>query len=494
MTRATAFDEPAPDPFKTLQTFQANGTAHRFHSLPALAGAGLDVSRLPVSIRLVLESLLRNCDGKRVAEHAVRSLATWKAKAARTEEIPFVVARIVLQDFTGVPLLVDLAAMRSAVARTGQEPEDHRAPGPGGSGRRPFRPGGLLRGAPRRLRRTSRSSSPQPRALPVPEVGHAGLRDVQGRPPGIGIVHQVNLEFLAKGLLRRGRRLLPGHARRHRLAHHDDQRPRHRRLGRRRHRGRGGHARPARLFPDPRRRRRPPHRRAARGRDGDRPRPHGDAASAQGEGRRQVRRILRAGRRRASRGGPRDDRQHGPRIRRHDGILPDRRRMHGLPAATGRSPEHVALYEAYYKAQGLWGVPKKGEIDYSQDIELDLGSVVPSVAGPKRPQDRIELPNLKREFVGSFSARGGERVREKGRGFRSRHRSTWAERPRLGQATGRARQRADRRHHELHQHLQPLRHAGRRPPGEEGGGAGAQVSAPPSSRRSRPARGSSPTT
>ena len=110
------------DPFATLQTFEADGAARRFHSLPALSKAGLDVSRLPVSIRLVLESLLRNCDGKRVTEHAVRALASWQAKAPRTEEIPFVVARIVLQDFTGVPLLVDLAAMRSAVARHGQEP------------------------------------------------------------------------------------------------------------------------------------------------------------------------------------------------------------------------------------------------------------------------------------------------------------------------------------------------------------------------------------
>src|SRR5450432_3032972 len=107
----------------TLQSFSANGKDHAFHSLPALAKAGLDVSRLPISIRLVLESLVRNCDGKRVSEHAVRALATWKAKAERTEEIPFVVARIVLQDFTGVPLLVDLAAMRSAVARTGKSPK-----------------------------------------------------------------------------------------------------------------------------------------------------------------------------------------------------------------------------------------------------------------------------------------------------------------------------------------------------------------------------------
>ena len=112
-----------PNPFNTLQTFSANGASHQFYSLPALEKAGFKVSRLPVSIRLVLESLLRNCDGKRVAEPAIRDLAGWGAKAPRTEEIPFVVARIVLQDFTGVPLLVDLAAMRAAVARMGKNPK-----------------------------------------------------------------------------------------------------------------------------------------------------------------------------------------------------------------------------------------------------------------------------------------------------------------------------------------------------------------------------------
>ena len=81
------------------------------------------ISRLPVSIRLVLESVLRNCDGKKVSEANVRELANWKATGTRTAEIPFVVARIVLQDFTGVPLLVDLAAMRSAVARLGKNPK-----------------------------------------------------------------------------------------------------------------------------------------------------------------------------------------------------------------------------------------------------------------------------------------------------------------------------------------------------------------------------------
>src|SRR5256885_14905216 len=105
--------------FDTLRSFPlASGKTGKFYSLPALERAGVGrVSRLPVSIRLVLESVLRNCDGKKVSESNVQALANWSPNAQRTEEIPFVVARIVLQDFTGVPLLVDLAAMRSAVAR-----------------------------------------------------------------------------------------------------------------------------------------------------------------------------------------------------------------------------------------------------------------------------------------------------------------------------------------------------------------------------------------
>src|SRR6266436_296418 len=111
--------------FNTLQSFDlGNGQQGAFCSLPQLEKAGIGpVSTLPVSIRLVLESVLRNCDGKRVSEQNVRALANWKANEPRTEEIPFVVARIVLQDFTGVPLLVDLAAMRSAVAKLGKNPK-----------------------------------------------------------------------------------------------------------------------------------------------------------------------------------------------------------------------------------------------------------------------------------------------------------------------------------------------------------------------------------
>src|SRR5665213_72991 len=111
--------------YDTLRTFTlASGATARFYSLPALEAAGIGkVSRLPVSIRIVLESVLRNCDGKKVTEVHVRQLAAWKPSAVRTDEIPFVVARILLQDFTGVPLLADLAAMRGIAHRMGHDPK-----------------------------------------------------------------------------------------------------------------------------------------------------------------------------------------------------------------------------------------------------------------------------------------------------------------------------------------------------------------------------------
>ena len=122
--------------FGSLQSFDAgNGKSGLLYSLPALEQAGVGpISRLPVSIRLVLESVLRHADGKRVTEQNIKALAQWQPATPRTEEIPFVVARIVLQDFTGVPLLVDLAAMRSAVARLGRTHFQKSHPEPG----RPF--------------------------------------------------------------------------------------------------------------------------------------------------------------------------------------------------------------------------------------------------------------------------------------------------------------------------------------------------------------------
>ena len=110
------------DPFHARQPYAlSSGGSGTLYSLAALEKAGLGkISRLPVSIRIVLESVLRNCDGKKVTEEHVRQLAAWKPVAERVDEIPFVVARVVLQDFTGVPLLADLAAMRSVAKAMGR--------------------------------------------------------------------------------------------------------------------------------------------------------------------------------------------------------------------------------------------------------------------------------------------------------------------------------------------------------------------------------------
>jgi aconitate hydratase len=114
----------AHDTFNTLAQFNpAPGKSGSFYSLPALAKKFPNVSRLPVSIRIVLEAVLRNCDGKKVTEAHIEQLANWQPNARRVDEIPFIVARVVLQDFTGVPLLADLAAMRSVADKLGKSPK-----------------------------------------------------------------------------------------------------------------------------------------------------------------------------------------------------------------------------------------------------------------------------------------------------------------------------------------------------------------------------------
>src|ERR1017187_9960174 len=189
--------------FGTLQEFDlGNGKQGKFYSLPALEKAGVGpVSKLPVSIRLVLESVLRNCDGKKVSEANVKELANWKANETRTAEIPFVVARIVLQDFTGVPLLVDLAAMRSAVQKLGKNPKIIE----------PLVPVDLVvdhsvqvdfAGNADALRKNlDLEFSRNRERYQFLKWGMQAFETFKVVPPGIGIVHQVNLEYLAKGVL-----------------------------------------------------------------------------------------------------------------------------------------------------------------------------------------------------------------------------------------------------------------------------------------------------
>src|SRR6476646_8445591 len=189
--------------FNTLREFDAGqGRKGAFHSLPELEKQGVGkISRLPISIRIVLESVLRNCDGKKVRRKDVETLAKWNAKKPANEEIPFVVARIVLQDFTGVPLVVDLAAMRSAVQRLGGDPKIIE----------PLVPVDLVVdhsvqvdffGSADALRLNLDMEFKRNRErYQFLKWGQQAFKTFGLIPPGIGIVHQVNLEYLAKGVL-----------------------------------------------------------------------------------------------------------------------------------------------------------------------------------------------------------------------------------------------------------------------------------------------------
>src|SRR6266540_949086 len=186
--------------FNTLQSFTPNaGKAGQFYSLPQLEKEGVaPVSKLPVSIRIVLESVLRNFDGTKITEDDVRAIANWKPKAERTEEVPFVVARVLLQDFTGVPLLVDLAAMRSAVVRLNKNPGvieplvpvdlviDHSVQVDFSSNPAAFE---------KNMEMEFRRNNSRYQFLKWGMQAFDGFRVI---PPGIGICHQVNLEYLGK--------------------------------------------------------------------------------------------------------------------------------------------------------------------------------------------------------------------------------------------------------------------------------------------------------
>src|SRR5213595_385749 len=189
--------------FNTLQKFDpGSGREGFFHSLPELEKQGVGkISRLPISIWIVLESVLRNCDGKKVRGKDVETLANWNAKKPANQEIPFVVARIVLQDFTGVPLLVDLAAMRAAVAKLNRDPKTIE----------PLVPVDLVvdhsvqvdfAGSPEALGLNLDMEFKRNRErYQFLKWGQQAFETFGLVPPGIGIVHQVNLEFLAKGVL-----------------------------------------------------------------------------------------------------------------------------------------------------------------------------------------------------------------------------------------------------------------------------------------------------
>ncbi len=389
-----------PNPFNTLQTFEGG---KQFYSLPALEKAGFPVSRLPVSIRLVLESVLRNCDGKRVMESNIRELANWKPTEARTAEIPFVVARIVLQDFTGVPLLVDLAAMRSAVAKLGKNPKIIE----------PLVPVDLVvdhsvqvdfSGSAEALAKNLDLEFTRNRErYQFLKWGMQAFDTFKVVPPGIGIVHQVNLEFLAKGVLSAGNVYYPDT-----LVGTDSHTTMINGIGIVGW-GVGGIEAEAGMLGQPVYFLTP-----------DVVGVYLTGALREGVTATDLALTVTQQMRKTKVVGkfveffgpgaaalPVVDRatiaNMAPEYGATMGFFPIDAECTNYLRATGRDEQLVATYEAYYKAQGLWGIPQKGAIDYSQVVELDLTTVVPSVAGPKRPQDRIELPKMKESFVGAFS-------------------------------------------------------------------------------------------
>ncbi|KQP13278.1 aconitate hydratase [Pseudorhodoferax sp. Leaf267] len=398
---------------RTRKTFTtASGKTGHFYSLPALAREFPNVQRLPVSMRIVLESVLRNCDGKRVGEEHVQQLANWAPNAERSDEIPFVVSRVVLQDFTGVPLLADLAAMRSVAAKLGKP-----------VGRiEPLVPVDLVvdhsimvdyYGTKNALDLNMKLEFQRNRErYEFMKWGMQAFSTFGVVPPGFGIVHQVNLEYLARGVhkARDGR---------------DDVYYPDSLVGTDSHTtmingigvvawGVGGIEAEAAMLGQPVYFLTPDvvgFELTGRLREGvtatdlvlsvteilRRHKVVGKFVEFFGEGTRTLALPDRA-----------TIGNMAPEYGATMGFFPVDEKTIEYFKGTGRTKAEIEAFEAYFRAQGLFGVPLAGEIDYSQVVKLDLGDVTPSLAGPKRPQDRIELGQVSSQFASLFSKPIGE--------------------------------------------------------------------------------------
>ena len=395
--------------FNALQQFRtASGVTGQYYSLPALEQAGLGkISRLPVSIRIVLESVLRNCDGKKVTEEHIRELSGWKPGVARTDEIPFVVARVVLQDFTGVPLLCDLAAMRGVAQRMGKNPKLIE----------PLVPVDLVvdhsvqvdhYGAKDSLDLNMKIEFQRnAERYKFMKWGMQAFDTFKVVPPGIGIVHQVNLEYLARGVHQKEGTPFP-------LYYPDSL------VGTDSHTtmingigvvawGVGGIEAEAGMLGQPVYFLTPDvvgvhlKGRLSEGVTAT------DLVLTVTEKLRKAKVVGKFveffGEGAASLAVP--DRatigNMAPEYGATMGFFAVDDKTIDYLVKTGRTTAEVEAVEAYFRAQQMFGTPKAGSIDYSQTLELDLGTVVASLAGPKRPQDRIELPKMKDSFNSLFS-------------------------------------------------------------------------------------------
>ena len=398
------------DAFKTLKDFKISDTKKgKFFSLPALEKTlDVKISRLPVSIRVVLESVLRNCDGKKVTEEHVKQLANWGATASRVDEIPFVVSRVVLQDFTGVPLLADLAAMRNVAAKQGKNPKNIE----------PLVPVDLVVDHSVQIDHFREKKaldlnmklefSRNNERYQFMKWGMQAFDTFGVVPPGFGIVHQVNLEYLARGVHK------VKDAKKNEVYYPDTL------VGTDSHTtmingigvvgwGVGGIEAEAGMLGQPVYFLTPDVvgvNLTGALREGctatdlvltitellRKAKVVGKFVEFFGEGTRTLSLTDRA-----------TIANMAPEYGATMGFFPVDEATIDYFKGTGRTKAEIDAFEGYFKAQKMFGIPKKGDIDYTTEISLDLSTVSPSLAGPKRPQDRIEIGNVKSTFADLFA-------------------------------------------------------------------------------------------
>ncbi|MBX9811504.1 MAG: aconitate hydratase AcnA [Burkholderiales bacterium] len=384
--------------FNSLQEFKYDGKSGKYYSLPALEKAGLGrISRLPVSLRVVLESALRNYDGKKITEAHLKSLAGWQPRAQRSEEVPLVVARVLLQDMTGVPLVVDFAAMREAAKAQGKNPDIIE----------PLCPAHLIMdhsvqidayGTPDALKKNMEIEFARNRErYQFLKWSAQAFKTFQIIPPGNGICHQINLEYISQVVWHKDGMFYPDS-----LVGIDSHTTMVNGLGVLGW-GVGGIEAEAAMLGQPMYFLEP-----------DVVGVHLTGKLADGVTATDlVLKIVQLLREKKVVGKfveffgegaaslPLPDRatigNMSPEYGATCGFFPVDDVSCEFLRMTGRG-DIVPAVKAYYEAQGMYGMPKKGDIDYSDIVELDLGSVRPAVSGPRRPHDRLDLPELKGKF------------------------------------------------------------------------------------------------
>ena len=397
--------KPADHAFpSTLKTFKtASGKTGSYYSLPELAKKFPNVNQLPISIRIVLESVLRNCDGKKVTADHVAQLANWSPTGDRVDEIPFVVARVVLQDFTGVPLLADLAAMRNVAVDMGKNPRTIE----------PLVPVDLVvdhsvmvdhYGTKNALDLNMKLEFERNNErYEFMKWGMQAFETFGVVPPGFGIVHQVNLEYLARGVHNKNGVYYPDS-----LVGTDSHTTMINGIGVVAW-GVGGIEAEAGMLGQPVYFLTPDvvgFELTGKLREGvtatdlvltvtellRKEKVVGKFVEFFGEGTRTLSLPDRA-----------TIGNMAPEYGATMGFFPVDEKTIEYFEGTGRTKTEIEAFEAYFRAQKMFGVPKSGDIHYTKEVSLDLSTVTPSLAGPKRPQDRIELGKMRTEFTELFS-------------------------------------------------------------------------------------------